>query len=288
MTANPVVAATDGSDESLRAAEWAAGEAVLRSVPLRIVAAGALLPGMTGLQVRPDRDPVADLIRAERDRALDAAASRAARVAPGLVIMSDPLDGAPAQAVTETGYGASMLVVGSRGIGAFTAMMLGSVSRHVAAHAACPVVVVRDLPHVRSGQVAIGVGDPDDGTDSLAFAFEEARLRKVGLIAVHACYLPQASLSRAGSAWPLPGPEEDEAARQLTALLDPWREKYPDVPVSADVVPGHPARALAGLSARVGLVVIGRHDGHSAGPGTVRHAVLNHAHGSVAVIASGR
>jgi hypothetical protein len=58
---------------------------------------------MTALQIRPDRDHVADLIRAERDLALDAAASRAARVAPGLVIVTDPVAGPPAQAVAETG-----------------------------------------------------------------------------------------------------------------------------------------------------------------------------------------
>jgi nucleotide-binding universal stress UspA family protein len=208
MTTRLVVTATDGSGESLRAVEWAAGEAVLHAVPLRIVSAAAPPPRMTGLQVRPDRDHVADLIRSERNEALDAAASRAARVAPGLVIVTDPLNGPPAQAVTETGYGASMLVVGSRGTGAFSAMMLGSVSRYVAGHAACPVVIVRDPVPVRSGQVAVGIGDPDDGDSALTFAFEEARLRKVGLMAVHACYLPQASLSRAGSAWPLPGPVE--------------------------------------------------------------------------------
>jgi nucleotide-binding universal stress UspA family protein len=136
MTTKPVVTGTDGSEESLCAVEWAAGEAVLHAVPLRIVSATSLLPWTTGLQVRPDRDHVADLIRAEREQALDTAASRAARVAPGLVIITDPLDGVPAHAVAESGYGALMLVVGSRGAGAFTPMMLGSVSRHVAAHAA--------------------------------------------------------------------------------------------------------------------------------------------------------
>jgi nucleotide-binding universal stress UspA family protein len=290
MTGKPIVAATDGSEESLQAVEWAAGEAVLHAVPLRIVSATSPLPWMTGLQVRPDRDHVADLIRAEREQALDTAASKAARVAPGLVIMTDPLDGVPAHAVTESGYGASMLVVGSRGAGAFTPMMLGSVSRYVAARAACPVVVVRDQLPVRSRQVGIGIGDPDDCADAVTFAFEEAGLRKVGLLAVHACYAPQASLSRAGSAWPVPGPVEAEAARKLTELLDRWREKYPGVPVSLDVMHGHPGRALVGLSARVGLVVIGRRAGHSRvpGPGTVRHAILSHAHGPVAVIPSGK
>jgi nucleotide-binding universal stress UspA family protein len=79
-----------------------------------------------------------------------------------------------------------------------------------------------------------------------------------------------------------------EAARQLEGLLTEWREKYPDVPVSQDVVHGHPGRALVGLSARADLVVLGRHAEHPGRPGlgSVRHAVLNHAHGPVAVVPS--
>jgi len=268
------VAATDGSEESLQAVEWAAGEAVRHAAPLRIVSAASLPPRMTGLQVRPERDYVADLIHAELDQALDAAASRAARAAPGLVIMADPVPGQPAQAVTESGSGASMLVVGSRGAGAFTAMTLGSVSRYAAAHAVCPVVVVRDPNHVPSGQVGVGVGDLEDCPGSLTFAFEEASLRQDSLLAVHAC----------------PAPDAAEAAAQLAELLESWREKYPGVPVSHQVVPGHPARALIGLSARADMVVMGRHAAHPGphGPGPVRHAVLSHAHGPVAVVPTAR
>jgi nucleotide-binding universal stress UspA family protein len=60
------------------------------------------------------------------------------------------------------------------------------------------------------------------------------------------------------------------------------------VTVSQDVVHGHPGRALVGLSARADLVVIGRHTKHPRlqGPGSVRHAVLNHAHGPIAVAPS--
>ena len=276
MKVKPIVAATDGSMESLRAVEWAAGEAVRHAAPLLIVSATSLPPRMTGLQVRPERDHVADLIRAERDEALDAAASRAARMAPGLVIVTDPLPGPPAQAVTASASGASMLVVGSRGAGAFTAMTLGSVSRYAAAHASCPVVVIRDQSPVPSGLVGVGVGDLDDCPGSLTFAFEEAGLHKASLLAVHA--------------WPGPGPVPAETAARLAGLLETWREKYPGVPVSHQVVPGHPARALVGLSARADLVVMGRHAGHPGphGPGTVRHAVLSHAHGPVAVVPTAR
>jgi nucleotide-binding universal stress UspA family protein len=79
MAAKPIVAGTDGSEESLRAVDWAADEAILHAAPLRIVSAASLPPLMTELQVRPDRDHVADFIRSERDLALDAAASGRSR-----------------------------------------------------------------------------------------------------------------------------------------------------------------------------------------------------------------
>jgi len=273
MTAKPIVTGTDGSEESLQAVEWAAREAVLRGVPLRIVSATSLLPRMAGLQTQPDRDILASVIRSERDRALAAAAERAAETAPGLPIDAVPLENQPAQAITGSGSGASMLVLGSRGIGAFAAMVLGSVSRYAAAHASCPVVVVRDETGAVHRRIGIGLGNLDDCADSLTFAFEEAGLRQASLIAVHA-----------------PGPylAEEQAAGALEELLDGWREKYPDVMVIQEVVPGHPARALVGLSARADLVVIGRHAGHPGmqGPGTVRHAVLNHAHGTIVIVPS--
>jgi nucleotide-binding universal stress UspA family protein len=179
MTAKPVVAAAEGSEESLRAVEWAAREAVLHGAPLRIVSA-ASLPKLVLLQLKPERDAVLGFVREHRDRALAAAVSRAAEMAPGLLIETDPLEGPAAQAVTGSGSGALMLVVGSRGIGAFTAMVLGSVARYVADHASCPVVVVREETAAVHRLVGIGVGDLDNSADSLAFAFEEAARRKAG------------------------------------------------------------------------------------------------------------
>jgi len=208
-------------------------------------------------------------------------------MAPGLLISTDPLEGPPARVVTGSGSGALMLVVGSRGIGAFTAMVLGSVARYTADHACCPVVVVREETAAVHRLIGIGVGDLDDCAGSLAFAFEEAALRKASLKAIHAWHAPQASISRAGTPYPPPAlhAAAADAARELTLLLDRWQEKYPDVPVSQDVVHGHPGRALAGLSARADLVVLGRHPG-LPGPGSVRHAVLNHAHGPIAIVPS--
>ena len=287
MSAMPIVAAADGSEESLRAVDWAVGEALLRSAPLRIVSAAALLPRMIGGHAMSGYDTVADTIREHRDQALAVATARAAKAAPGLLIDADRLDGSPAQAVAEAGSGALMLVVGSRGVGAFAAMLLGSVSRYAATHAACPVVVVREDTGAVHRQVGVGIGDLEHCDVLLDYAFEEAAMREASVMALHAWHVPQTDLSRAGTA---PGEAvadvfQLEVARELEGLLNRWREKYPGVQASQDVVHGHPGRALVGLSARANLVVLGRHPVHH-GPGTVIHSVLNHAHGPVVTVPS--
>jgi nucleotide-binding universal stress UspA family protein len=86
-----------------------------------------------------------------------------------------------------------------------------------------------------------------------------------------------------------PDPElfSAQATSQLTAALEGWRQKYPAVRVRPDVIHGHPARVLASYSARADLVVLGRHNHPAeAGPGigSIQHAVLDHAHGPVAVV----
>lgn len=166
-----------------------------------------------------------------------------------------------------------------------------SVSRYAASHASCPVAVVRDESPSRQHLVGVGLGDLDDCARTLAFALEEATLRKAALMTVHAWHAPQPDISRAGESFTAPDLQhvEAKARRQFEELFASWREKYPDVVVHTDVVHSHPARAPAGLSTRTDLVVIGRHSKHSdlPGLGVVRHPVLNHAHGPVAIVPSG-
>jgi nucleotide-binding universal stress UspA family protein len=290
MAANPVVVGVDGSEESLRAVEWAALEARRHSVPLRILSAPALVPRVHAPSASPEE--IACALRGIAARALDAAITRSEEVAPGLPLTTGLLSGPPALAVAESGAGASMLVVGSRGAGGFAAMVLGSVSRYVASRAPSPVVVVREESMAVHREIAVGVRDPQDTGAALAFAFEEAALRDADLVAVHTWSWYPSSAHR-----PAPGtlPTDldwisAEAASGLAATLKGWTEKYPGVRVRQDVIHGHPARVLASYSARADLVVLGRHghpDGSGPGIGSVQHAVLDHAHGPVAIIPSG-
>lgn len=118
-------------------------------------------------------------------------------------------------------------------------------------------------------------------------------MRGADLVTVHAwSWAPPARhLTAAGKAAELARADLDqigaEAMRVLAAVLEGWRDKYPDVRVRPDVIHGHPARILSSYSARADLVVIGRH-AHlgDAGPGigTIQHALLDHAHGPIAIV----
>jgi nucleotide-binding universal stress UspA family protein len=284
MGAEPVVVGVDGSEDSLLAVEWAATEARRHGLPLRIVSAPAIVP------VRPyPATPVtvASALREASVRALEMGVCRAEEVAPGLETSADLLSGPPALAVADCGSGATMLVVGARGAGGFAAMVLGSVGRYAAIRAACPVIVARQASMAAHQEVAIGVRDPQDTGVALTFAFEEAAARHADLVVVHAWYwFPSALRAPAQASDELQAPFHPEqisaeAASGLSAALDGWREKYPDVPVRCDVIHGHPARVLANYSARADLVVIGR---HGSGIGSIQHVLLDHARGPVAVV----
>jgi nucleotide-binding universal stress UspA family protein len=228
-------------------------EAALRGAALRIVAAAAAPPGMRSRASAGEYERVTDVLLGERDQALAAAAERAAKTAPSVLIDTDPLHGPAAQAVTESGTGAQMLVLGSRGIGAFTALLLGSVSRYAASHASCPMVVVRDEAPSPHGLIGVGVADLDTCGDALTFAFEEASLRKAALLVVHAWHTPQTEISRAGQAFTPPGPQAAaaDAARHLSGLLDDWWAATDgSYPVGQMRVPASPASKASASASR--------------------------------------
>lgn len=281
----PVVVAVDGSEPSLRAAEWAALEAQRRKAPVRIVAVPGLPPRLHACE--PSSVTVANALRGLAARGLAAAVERVSEVAPAVLVDTDLVDGPPALAVTACASGAELLVVGARGSGGFTALVLGSVSRHVASYAPCPVVVVREETLAVHREVVVGVRDPDGACAALDFAFDEAVLRRSRLLVVHAVSLPIAVAGMPPAAKTAVVEVAAESARQLGETLKRWQEKFPDVEARADVVRSHPAHVLASLSARADLVIVGRHgDPGRPGGSSIQHAVLGHACGPVAIVPS--
>ncbi len=140
-----VVVGIDGSDASRRAARWAAYEARLRGAKLEIVSAWHVpLYGYVHLgSVTAISQDIADGLVEHAEERL-AEATREARVEAGdIELESIAAEGQPAKVLLQVSEGADLLVVGSRGLGGFHELLLGSVSQQCAQHASCPVVIIR-------------------------------------------------------------------------------------------------------------------------------------------------
>jgi len=185
--------------------------------------------------------------------------------------------------------GAQLLVLGDRGYGAISGLLLGSVAAAMAAHAGCPVVLVRTEEgkpvEDRTRPVVVGVDGSPLSEAALAFAYEQASVRGVPLIAVHTWWDLIADPKIAPIVdWDA---MEADAKVVLAERLAGWAEKYPDVRVHRMVTHERPAHALVTESRRAQLVVVGsRGRGGATGLmlGSVSHKVLHRSHCSVAVL----
>lgn len=134
-----IVVGVDGSPASRRALHWAAAEAEHTGSDLQVVMTWRNPdPAMWVPHDRPGTDPAA-LTRTALARITAQTLGDTRRVA----VEEMTLEGPPAQTLLDVAAGADLLVVGNRGLGEFTGMLLGSVSLHCVSHAKCPVVVVR-------------------------------------------------------------------------------------------------------------------------------------------------
>ena len=142
-----IVVGVDGSDASNEALRWAAAEARLRSASLVAVYAWSFVPpqpiGDPGMLAMPAGDlpgqlsAESDVARIALDGAVEGVLGADAEIERKLV------EGDAGEALVAESEAAQLVVVGSHGRSGFKAALLGSVSRHVANHAACPVVVVK-------------------------------------------------------------------------------------------------------------------------------------------------
>lgn len=284
----PIVVGVDGSEVSLEAVEWAAAEAVAQHRRLRVVHAFIWPLLRVPVGPSPYAPPGAGL-QADAQRILDDALLRARESAPGIDVSAVMPVGAPVPVLLSEIEQAPLVVLGSRGLGGFSGLLVGSTGVQVAAHAPCPVIVVRPLSAAPSNsmtadQVVVGVDGSPVSAEALEFGFAEAVRLSVGVVAVHvvASHLPGD-----GSVDVLTEEHAPKPARLLAESLAGWQEKHPNVPIRRVLLRGHAGRALAEASKGARLLVVGsRGLGGFRGLllGSVSHAVLHHAHCPVAVV----
>ncbi|MFE0546428.1 universal stress protein [Streptomyces sp. NPDC058891] len=295
-----VTVGLDGSPESRAAAEWAAREAQLLELPLKLVHVWEPVPAP--MAQAPLLGPETHQHWTER---IPREAAEGVRLRhPGLDVSTEQLSGRPADVLADVANDAELLVLSSRALGGIGGFMVGSVGMSVVAHAEQPVVLVRAAQQAADEHETDPVGIPSAATsfrpvvlgldiespddDLIAFAFAAAARRGTSLRVVHG-WNPPYYYDTYGVATDLV--LREELARQestaLTEALRPWREKFPAVEVVEQSHYGTPGNHLVDASREACLVVVGRRT--RRGPlgtriGSVTHTVLHHSTAPVAVV----
>ena len=254
--AGRVVVGVDGSQGADDALHWAVGEAVQRQAVLEVtscwlypalVGPGALFP-----KVYEFPDLALDVCEKAKATALS--------IAPDLVIEVRTPEIQPALGLVDASRDADLLVVGARGLGAFRALLLGSVSQHCAHHAQCPVMIVRPptqqepASERRGRKVVVGIDGSENADLALNWAVEEARRLDASLEVV--------------GAWPLPAnggltlADEQEAMTNyahstLEHAAKTAAEAWPDIEVMTTLSVDPASWALVDASERADLLVVG-------------------------------
>ncbi|MFE5587644.1 universal stress protein [Kitasatospora sp. NPDC056531] len=277
---DPVVVGVDGSERSLRALVWAAGDAARRGCPLLIA---HVLPGWEAdfPFFPPGR---AQGLSRRGAEILAEAVAIAKESHPGLEVESDQVPGSPAEVLRDASERARCMVLGARSEGGLGNLLMGSVSLQVAGHAACPVVVVGAIT-TGHGQVLVGTDGSEHSAAALEFAFEEASLRGDRVHALRAWSMP--ITPEPSEAGPSPDAVESDHRRQLDDQLAPLRQRYPGVEVETTLVRGKPVAELVRASDRADLAVVGsRGKGgfHGLALGSVSHGLLHYGICPIAVV----
>jgi nucleotide-binding universal stress UspA family protein len=290
----PIVVGADGSDAALDAVAYAACEADIRGVPLRIVHAFVwpllnVPPVMWQMGPEGGLQAHAELVLANAEKAAHAAAS-------AIQVQTAVSTDFPLPLLVQESRSASLVAVGSPAMGALTDTLVGSIGVQLIAQAHAPVLVVPGTPPPDRGGdlVVVGVDDSPCSAVALAVAAEEAALRHGRLLAVHvvrrrvlatlvssAGRLGRAGASRFGMV------NRASGLGVLDKTLPAIRRRYPDLPIEERILSGHAGGALVDLSTRAAVIVVGaRGRGGFAGMvlGSVSQALLHHAQCPVIVV----
>lgn len=286
-----VLVGVDGTEKDLPVVTWAAHEAALRSVPLRVVTVvDAALTAMPSGDIVAAGPAVLEALEADAMLALDKAEDTARAAEDSVVIERGVLHGSPTAALLEAAQSAALLVTGGGRKTTLQKILLGTTSLNVAMHAPCPAVLIaHDTPPTPTrNEVVVGVDGSEHSSVALDLAFAEAALRGAPVHVATSWGVEVVD----GVVVTTPGSSGWEAVEgkyraKVEAFIATHREQNPDVPVTITVRPGQPANLLTELGDGAALLVIGsRGRGGFRGAllGSVGHRVLQTATCPVAVV----
>lgn len=264
LTKPTVVVAVDGSPAANAAVAWAANTALKRGIDLKLVTSYTLPTFLYAEGMIPPQE-LFDELQQECQEKIDAAREIALGVAPDIAIGHLIAEGSPIDMLLDLSQTATMVVMGSRGLGGLSGMVMGSVSAAVVSHADCPVVVVREDSGVtvenKYGPVVVGVDGSEVSDKAVEMAFAEADARGAELIAVHTWMdmTVQASLGGVTAGVQDWQQVEDQQQEILGERLAGFTSRYPDVTVTRVVTRDRPVRALTDYSKGAQLLVVGSH-----------------------------
>lgn len=281
-----VVVGADATEHTDVAVEWAAQYAAAHRRPLLVVHACGVPTVYQNLTGTGDNRRE---LRLTGRRTLDRAVALARAREPGLEVRDHLGIGAPEDVLMDSVDGAHLLVLGSRGRGRLTARLLGSVSVGMAAHAPCPVVVVRpeaarDDFSPYAGAWVVGVDGTELSMAALEFAFGLASGEDRPLVVLHAFGTAE---ERDLIAPDLQRLAAEEHHLMLAETLAGFGEKYPDVAVTEYHTHGEPGHELVRVSESAHGVVVGSHgrgDAASLVLGSVSRQVVEQSKCPVVVV----
>lgn len=287
-----VVVGVDGSEPAAEALDWAVAEASRLGVGLHILSAREVFAAATPLDgtLAWSEAAIAEA-GDDTDRIVEEALTTAREAAPDLQITQSRPWGGAARVLVEASERARLIVLGHRGRGRVTSAVLGTVSLQTAAHARCPVVVLRPGQNShprRSHHVVVGVDGSRDSIRAAQFAFDAAA--PDGTVAVvHAWWLEVVDgvvvTTPESTQW---GQVVAEKTAQTDKALDGLREAHPDVTVDVRIERAHATEYLLQAATDADLLVVGsRGRGGFAGLllGSVSQHMLVQSPCPVAVVA---
>ncbi|MGN0095083.1 MAG: universal stress protein [Corynebacterium sp.] len=261
---NEIVVAVDGSDAGSAAVAWAANAATKRNAPLKLVTAYTMPQFMYADGMIPPQE-LYDQLEEEAMAKINEARELVRSFDENIEVSYYIAESTPIDLLLQLSEEADIVVMGSRGLGGLSGLVLGSVSSAVVSHASSPVVVVRKDNDVTAnnkyGPVVVGVDGSDVSRKALEYAFREADARGATLRAVHSWADAQVQTSLVGLA-AVQSQLDAMTAQERKILQDelaPMRKKYPDVKVEEVVDRDRPIQVLKDNSDDAQLLVLGSH-----------------------------